>query len=150
MPAGLRLTALVDGKPAPPGAVSYSIYSDDREQFESCTAIISGAKPNLIIRLNSGIYRIVSIYGDANAKIETDVTVEAGKLTETTVTHKGGKATFKLVTRAGGEAMPDTRWTIQTERRRDRQRKRRRAADPRAGAGQICRHGLVGRANLPE
>ena len=111
---GLRLSALVAGKPAPPGAVSYAIFSDDRDQSESRTAVMSGAKPNLIIRLNSGIYRIVSLYGDANAKIETDVTVEAGKLTETTVTHAGGKATFKLVTRAGGEAMPDTRWTVQT------------------------------------
>ncbi|MBS0250695.1 MAG: hypothetical protein JSR78_06480 [Proteobacteria bacterium] len=111
---GLRVTAMVAGKPAPPGAVSYSIYSDDRDEFEGNSAVITGAKPNLIIRLNSGIYRIVSIYGDANAKVEADVTVEAGKLTETTVTHTGGKATFKLVTRAGGEAVPDTRWTIQT------------------------------------
>jgi hypothetical protein len=111
---GLRLSALVGGKPAPPGAVSYAIYSDDREQFESRTAVLNGAKPNLIIRLNSGIYRLISQYGDANAKIETDVTVEAGKLTETTVTHSGGKAIFKLVTRSGGEAMPDTRWSVQT------------------------------------
>ncbi|MET0408009.1 MAG: hypothetical protein ABW006_06535 [Hyphomicrobium sp.] len=112
---GLRLSALVAGKPAPPGSVSYSIFSDDRDDFEGSAAIISGAKPSLIIRLNSGIYRIVSLYGDANAKIEADVTVEAGKLTETTVTHAGGKATFRLVTRAGGEAVPDTRWTIQTD-----------------------------------
>ncbi len=112
---GLRLSAMTGGKPAAPGAVTYSIFSDDRDEAEGNAAIISGAKPNLIIRLNSGIYRIVSLYGDANAKIETDVTVEAGKLTEATVTHVGGKATFKLVTRTGGEAMPDTRWTIQTE-----------------------------------
>jgi hypothetical protein len=112
---GLRLSALVDGKPAPPGAVTYSIYTDDHDQFESRSSVITGAKPGLIIRLNSGIYRIVSQYGDANAKIETDVTVEAGKLTETTITHTGGKATFKLVTRAGGEAVPDTRWTVQTD-----------------------------------
>jgi hypothetical protein len=112
---GLRLSALVNGKPAPPGAVTYSIYTDDHDQFDSRSTVISGAKPNLIIRLNSGIYRIVSQYGDANATIEADVTVEAGKLTETTVAHTGGKATFKLVTRAGGEAVPDTRWTIQTE-----------------------------------
>jgi hypothetical protein len=75
---------------------------------------MTGAKPSLVIRLNSGIYRIVSQYGDANAKIEADVTVEAGKLTEATVTHTGGKATFKLVTHPGGEATPDTRWTVQT------------------------------------
>lgn len=112
---GLRLSALINGKPAPPGSVTYSIFADDRDQFETRSAVITAAKPNLIIRLNSGIYRVVSLYGDANAKIETDVTVEAGKLTETTVTHSGGKATFKLVTRSGGEAMPDTRWTIQTD-----------------------------------
>ncbi len=112
---GFRLSALVGGNPALPGAVTYSIFSDDRDQFETRSAIISGGKPNLVIRLNSGIYRLVSLYGDANAKIETDVTVEAGKLTETTVTHSGGKATFKLVTRSGGEAVPDTHWTIQTD-----------------------------------
>lgn len=111
---GLRLAAFVSGKPAPPGSVSYSIFSDEREQFSGRTAVMSNAKPNLIIRLNSGIYRIVSQYGDANAKIETDVTVEAGKLTETSVMHVGGRVTFKLVTRAGGEAVPDTRWNIQT------------------------------------
>jgi hypothetical protein len=106
---------MIGGKVAPPGAVTYSIFSDDRDDAEGNAAIITGGKPNLIIRLNSGIYRIVSNYGDANAKIETDITVEAGKLTEATLTHTGGKATFKLVTRTGGEAMPDTRWTIQTE-----------------------------------
>ncbi|HVJ76728.1 MAG TPA: hypothetical protein VM620_02755 [Hyphomicrobium sp.] len=111
---GLRLSAMIDGKPAPPGTVSYSIFADEHDQFDSRSLVIGGAKPNLIIRLNSGIYRIVSQYGDANAKIEADVTVEAGKLTETTVTHTGGKATFKLVMRSGGEAVPDTRWTIQT------------------------------------
>ncbi len=112
---GLRLSVMIGGKLAPPGAVTYSIFSDEHDDTEGNAAIISGAKPNLIIRLNSGIYRVVSSYGDANAKVETDVTVEAGKLTEATITHAGGKATFKLVTRSGGEAMPDTRWTIQTE-----------------------------------
>ncbi|MFN0218048.1 MAG: hypothetical protein ACKVP4_04435 [Hyphomicrobium sp.] len=111
---GLRVNAQVGGKPAPSGAISYAIYSDDRDQFANRTAVMSGAKPNLIIRLNAGIYRIVSTYGDANARVETDVTVEAGKLTEATVAHAAGRANFKLVARAGGEAIPDTAWTIQT------------------------------------
>jgi hypothetical protein len=111
---GLRLNALSGGNPAPSGIVSYAIFSDERDQSDSRTAVMTGAKPNLIIRLNAGIYRVVSTYGDANARIETDVTVEAGKLTETTVSHAAGKANFKLVTRAGGEAIPDTEWTIKT------------------------------------
>ena len=40
-----------------------------------------------LVRLNAGIYRIVSTYGDANATVEADVTVEAGKLSEASVTH---------------------------------------------------------------
>ena len=109
---GLRLNAYIGGKPVPPGVVTYAIFSDDRDQFANRTAVMAGAKPGLIIRLNSGIYRLVSTYGDTNAHVETDVTVEAGKLTEAALAHAAGKATFKLVTRTGGEALPDTHWTI--------------------------------------
>lgn len=111
---GLRVTASLSGKPAPEGSVTYAIYSDDRERFSERTAVMTGAKPGLIIRLNAGIYHIVSTYGDANAKVSADVTVEAGKLTEAAIIHQAAKAAFKLVARAGGEALPDTHWTIQT------------------------------------
>jgi hypothetical protein len=111
---GLRMTALVGGKPAASGAVSYAVYADDHEQLDGRTAVMASAKPGLIVRLNAGIYRVVSTYGDANAKVESDVTVEAGKLTDATVTHTAGKASFKLVTRAGGDALPDAHWTIQS------------------------------------
>lgn len=110
---GFRLTALYGGKPAASGAVTYAVYADDHEQLDGRTAVMASAKPGLIVRLNAGIYRVVSTYGDANAKVESDVTVEAGKLTDATVTHTAGKASFKLVTRAGGEALPDAHWIIQ-------------------------------------
>lgn len=110
---GLRVKALVSGADAPHNTVSYAIYSD-RDQTDNRKLMLSAAKPNLIIRLNAGIYHIVSTYGDCNAVVRSDVTVEAGKLTEATVTHSAAKATLKLVHRAGGEALPDTQWTIQT------------------------------------
>ncbi len=110
---GLRVKALVSGAEAASNTVSYAIYSD-RDQTDNRKLVLSAARPNLIIRLNAGIYHIVSTYGDCNAVVESDVTVEAGKLTEATVTHSAAKATFKLVQRAGGEALPDTQWTIQT------------------------------------
>ena len=74
--------------------------------------IINNAKPGLITRLNAGIYQIVSTYGDANASVRADVTVEPGKLSDVTISHTAAKVTFKLVTRAGGDAMADTQWTI--------------------------------------
>ncbi len=111
---GLRVKALVENAAPVPNSVTYDIYSDERDQFGKRARIMSRAKTDLIIRLNAGIYHIVSTYGDANATVDADVTVEAGKLTEATVTHAAARVTFKLVTRAGGEALPDTQWTVQT------------------------------------
>lgn len=110
---GLRVKAQVGGSDAPQNTVSFSIYSD-RDQTDNRKLILSAARPNLVVRLNAGIYHIVSTYGDCNAIVRSDVTVEAGKLTEAVVTHSAAKATLKLVHRAGGEALPDTQWTIQT------------------------------------
>lgn len=110
---GLRLHPLLaGGQAAPPGSVVFDIFSDELNRFGNRTRVITGAKPNVIIRLNSGIYHIVTTYGDANAKVRADVTVEAGKLTEAKVTHAAARIAFKLVARPGGEAMADTSWQL--------------------------------------
>lgn len=111
---GLRIKALVEGAAPMPNSVTYDIYSDERDQFGKRARIMRRVKTDLIIRLNAGIYHVVSTYGDANATVDADVTVEAGKLTEATVPHAAARVTFKLVMRAGGEALPDTQWTVQT------------------------------------
>jgi len=102
---GLRVKAVLgDGAAAPEMAVSYDIYSGESDQLGNRRRIMSGARPGLIMRLNAGIFHIVSQYGDANAVVSADVTVEAGKLTEVAITHPGATVTFRLVTRGGGEA----------------------------------------------
>jgi hypothetical protein len=112
---GLRLIAYVgNGETPAANTVTYDIYSDERDQFGQRAKVLAAVKPSLIIRLNSGIYHLVSTYGDANATVQLDVTVEPGKLTEATIAHAAGKATFKLVTRTGGEAVTDTQWVIST------------------------------------
>lgn len=111
---GLKVKVLVDGKEPPANTAAYDILSSERDQSDNRMRVLAGAKPNIVNRLNAGIYRIVSRYGDANAKVEADVTVEAGKLTEATVSHSAARVTFKLVTRVGGEALPDAQWTVQT------------------------------------
>ncbi len=110
---GLRVNVLAGSKPAPPGSVSYAILTD-RDQADERRVILQGVKPGLVVRLNAGIYHVVSTYGDANAIVRSDVTVEAGKLTEAQIQHTFAKVSFKLVERSGGEALPDTQWTIQT------------------------------------
>lgn len=112
---GVRLgSVMANGKPVPHNTVSYTIYSDERDQFGTRQKVISDAKPGLIIRLNAGIYHIVSRYGDANALVSADVTIEPGKLTEATINHTAAKVSFKLVFNRGGEALADTQWSILT------------------------------------
>ena len=112
---GLKLTAaLANGEAAPEGAVNFDILSDEEDQRGNRQTILHNAKAGLIIRLNAGAYRIESLYGDANAIVRADVTVEPGKVTEATIKQTGSKTTFKLVQALGGEALADTKWTILT------------------------------------
>ena len=112
---GLKLAAaLPDGGSVPESAVKFDILSDEEDQFGNRQMILHNAKPSIITRLNAGAYRIESLYGDANAKIRVDVTVEPGKVTEATIKQTGSKTTFKLVQSLGGEALADTKWTILT------------------------------------
>jgi len=112
---GLKLTAaLANGEVAPEGAVKFDILSDEEDQRGNRQTILHNAKAGLIIRLNAGAYRIESLYGDANAIVRADVTVEPGKVTEATIKQTGSKTTFKLVQALGGEALADTKWTILT------------------------------------
>ena len=92
----------------------YDIFADEADQFGNRQKVIGDAKPGLIIRLNAGTYHIVSVYGDANAVVRADVTVEPGKLTEATVNHTAARVTFKLVLQPGGEALANTHWNILT------------------------------------
>ena len=110
---GLRLTPqIAGGEVIGERGVVYDIYSDERDQYGQRTKVAGAVKPGVVLRLNAGIYNIVGTYGDANAVVRADVTVEAGKLTEATLAHAAAKVTFKLVARAGGDAIADTQWTV--------------------------------------
>lgn len=110
---GLRISAqTAGGQPAPEGTVSFDVMSGETDQLGNRQRVVAAARPGLILRLNAGIYRVVSTLGDANAVVRSDVSVEAGKLTEATITHHGADVTFKLVTRAGGEAQSGAEWSI--------------------------------------
>jgi hypothetical protein len=112
---GLKLAAVLAGGAAlPASSVHFDILSDEEDQFGNRHKILDDAKPGVVIRLNAGAYHLVSTYGDANATVRADVTVEPGKITEATVKHAAAPVTFKLVQSAGGEALADTKWSILT------------------------------------
>ena len=110
---GLRLYATLAKQPLlSEQSLTFDVYSEESDQFGNRRKVIAGAKSGVVMRLNGGTYRIESTYGDSNAVIEADVTVEPGKLTEATIDHQAGKVTFRLVQKAGGEALADTIWNI--------------------------------------
>jgi hypothetical protein len=110
---GLRIVPLlVSGERASEKLVSFYVESDERDEYGQRTKIVAGAKAGIVLRLNAGIYSIVSTYGDANAVARAEVSVEAGKLSEVTLTHPAAQVSFKLVTRGGGDAISETEWSV--------------------------------------
>lgn len=111
----LRLTAFSStGERLAAASVRFEILSDDRDQFGQRPRVAGNLRPGALVRLNSGLYHVISVFGDANAKATADLTVEPGKLSDIALVHHAAKVTFKLVQRAGGEALPDTQWSIAT------------------------------------
>jgi hypothetical protein len=110
---GLRVTAVLGtAEKVADLAVSYDVYQGDADQLGGRSKIVGGLRPGIIVRLNAGLYHLVSTLGDANAVVSADVTVEAGKLTDAVISHHAARVTLKLVTRAGGEAQADTQWSV--------------------------------------
>jgi hypothetical protein len=112
---GLRVNAvLASGEATGETSVSFDLQSDELDQHGERTKVVTGAKPGVVLRVNAGIYSIVSRFGDANAVARADVSVEAGKLSEVTLIHAAARVSFKLVTRRGGDAIADTQWSVTT------------------------------------
>jgi hypothetical protein len=110
---GLRLNATLAHAPiVAEHLLKFEVFSDTQDQFGNRQKLFGDLRPGVVTRLNSGIYHIVSTYGDANSVISTDVVVEPGKITEAGIDHDAAKVTLKLVQRSGGEATADTHWTI--------------------------------------
>jgi hypothetical protein len=110
---GLRLNATLARAPiTTEHLLKFEIFSDTQDQAGNRQRLFGDLRPGVVIRLNSGIYHVVSTYGDANSVISTDVVIEPGKITEAGIDHDAGKITLKLVQRSGGEAAADTRWIV--------------------------------------
>lgn len=112
---GLKLDAvLAGGVRIPPGKLRFSIYDAQAGTDGDRALIIPDVSPNTVVRLNAGVYHVVSTYGSVNAVIRSDIRVEAGKMTEATVEHRAAEVTLKLVREEGSEALADTSWSVLT------------------------------------
>nr|WP_244404172.1 hypothetical protein [Fulvimarina pelagi] len=110
---GLKLDATVssEGQAATESRLKFDIFADAERDSER-ELIASGVAPGEVVRLNAGLYHVVSTYGSINARTQADIRVEAGKLTEATLQHRAAQQTLKLVREHGGEAIAGTAWTV--------------------------------------
>jgi hypothetical protein len=110
---GLRLNAtLARSTITQENLLKFELFADTQDQSGNRQKLFTDLRPGIVMRLNSGVYHVVSTYGDANSAISADIVIEPGKITEANLDHDAGKVTLKLVQRPGGEAVADTRWTL--------------------------------------
>ena len=105
----LRFTGTSGKQQLPADALSFDIHRTDATGEQ----LVSQAKAGQIVRLNAGLYQITSTYGKANAKVQSEVRVEPGKLTDAAVLHKAGRVDLRLLGTSGTE-VSDATWSILT------------------------------------
>jgi len=111
---GLELNAFVTGEiPIPRRWLRFTVYADNPTGAGK-KIVAQAVAPGKLLYLNSGVYSVVSHFGEVNATAKADLRVEPGQLTSATLYHKAAIVTFKLVSEPGGEAIADTSWIIKT------------------------------------
>ena len=76
--------------------------------------VVGNVRGGEIVRLPEGTYHVVSTYGESNAIMRADLSVEAGRMTEATLNHRAATVTLKLVAAAGGDAFAGTAFSVLT------------------------------------
>lgn len=107
----VRLDAFVGDRKAPAESVSFTLSRDDGGVSR---VVAENVRPGALLRVPAGDYHVKSSYGDANATIEADLSVLAGKLVQAQVHHRAAQVALKLVQQPGGPELRDTSWTILT------------------------------------
>ena len=131
---GLKVKVLVDGVEPAANTVAYEILSSERDQSDNRVRVLGGAKPNVINRLNAGIYRIVSTLRRCQRQ------GRGGRHRRGRQAHGGDRVAFgsarHLQARSARRRRGAARYAVDgaDARRPGRHAKRRRAADthPRA------------------
>ncbi|MEL6751805.1 MAG: hypothetical protein AAFO70_06970 [Pseudomonadota bacterium] len=111
---GLRLAANTANGNVDPEKLRFSIYEIDQDENGDRNLIALNVPAGSIVRLNEGVYHVLSRYGGINATVRADLEVKAGKVTSAELEHRGAEITMRLVSRAGGDPIANTAWTVLT------------------------------------
>ncbi|MGQ4272670.1 hypothetical protein [Terrihabitans sp. B22-R8] len=105
----LSFSGTVAGQPIPPELLRFEIHKSG----DPMETPIGEVRAGEIVRLPAGSYQVTSTYGDANARINSEIRVEAGKLTEAAVLHKAGHIHLSLKS-GDNQEITDASWSILT------------------------------------
>jgi hypothetical protein len=111
---GLRIEGRVGDFKIPAGQISFDLYKGSQFEPGDKRAIATAIMTGDVVLVPEGTYHIVSNYGDANARVRSDIRVQVGKLADAAVNHRAAVITLKLVNERGGEARPNTQWSVLT------------------------------------
>ena len=111
---GVKLQSDVNDTPIPTQKVAYDIFEGSFLQGKtSSRPFFRGANSGDLVVLPAGSYYVVSTYGEGNAVIQADLSVQPGKVTEATLHHRAAEISLRLVKAAGGEALA-AQWSVLT------------------------------------
>jgi len=112
---GVTLHSDVNDTPIPTQKVAYDIFEGSFLQGKtSSRPFFRGANSGDLVVLPAGSYYVVSTYGEGNAVIQADLSVQPGKVTEATLHHRAAEISLRLVKAAGGEALAEAQWSVLT------------------------------------
>ncbi|MFK8250996.1 hypothetical protein [Ancylobacter terrae] len=116
LPAGaIKLQSDVNDVVIPGPKVSFDLFEGSFLQGKtSSRPYYRGVNSGDIIILPAGSYYVVSTYGDGNAVIQADVSIQPGKLTEAMIHHRAAEVTLRLVQGSQPGAPSETQWSVLT------------------------------------
>jgi hypothetical protein len=109
----LKIGGTIGDNAIPGNRLSVAVYVPIGNNSEG-RLIANKVRGGEVVRLPEGPYHVVSTYGDSNAIMRADLTVEPGRVTEATLNHRAATVTLKLVASAGGEAFAGTAFSVLT------------------------------------
>lgn len=101
---GLKVEPLLGGLAVPDVAARVRVYSMDGKRLMAVSL-----KPNEVMRLPEGSYRVESRISTGNVKAVTDVHVTAGRVATVKISHKAGLARLAFV----GSPNSAVRWEVE-------------------------------------
>jgi hypothetical protein len=106
----LLLNASVGDKNLAKEKLTFDIFTGSQFEGKEPQLLMRQARAGQPLILPEGTYHIVSLFGDANATVRSDVKVQTGKITDATLHHRAAEVSFRLM--RGGGIIANAAWTI--------------------------------------